>query len=415
MQGAWIISVIMVLGSLTSQYAWAKSLVSEETIALQKAQTLEFTLSNSIPVIYRYIKGSEIIHITSAMAMGQAHFKGAEQVAFPYMLELAEKASQNWPKEKLRAVLEKYASGIGCQALIEMSSCSLTTLNQSFPELLAVYADILKNPSFDLQEAKLVAQRTEAALQNAHINPEAFVNEVVNSVFYPPEHPYWMPKDKELDYFKSIQHESLPALHRRWLEDSHKVIVVIGGLEVAAIKDLLESHLGALKQGRSKIIAPPVPQFSPKKSFEFAERPIPTAYVRIKYNLPGITSPEAAGLLILSRILSEDLEDEVRTKQSLSYAIYAQNLNLAMGIGVIHASTSQPEKLLLAIRKVIENVRRKPLSERDLQRYKMIFTTSYYLTLEDHSSLAFSLASTFLYFGNYQRLYDFPKELERVT
>jgi predicted Zn-dependent peptidase len=115
------------------------------------------------------------------------------------------------------------------------------------------------------------------------------------------------------------------------------------------------------------------------------------------------------------RILSEELESEVRTKRSLSYAVYAQQVSLAMGIGVIHASTSRPKETLEAIMPVVKKLRDEKLSKEDLERHKTVFATGYFLTLEEHGSLASSLASSYLYNGNTNRLYDMPRELEKVT
>jgi predicted Zn-dependent peptidase len=55
------------------------------------------------------------------------------------------------------------------------------------------------------------------------------------------------------------------------------------------------------------------------------------------------------------------------------------------------------------------------MSKEDLERHKTVFATGYFLTLEEHSSLASSLASSYLYYGNVERLYQMPREFEKVT
>lgn len=393
----------------------AKQLVSDATIAMQKQNTEMFELPGKVPVVYRRIEGTEIVQITTAMAFGESHLPAARQPALRVLFDLLERGTKSWPKDKLYALLEKYATSINCGVSIETSACNMATLEENLPELLPVYASVLQEPAFDATEGRLIMQQAEAALKSMSQNPEAYVNEVVNSAFYGSSHPYWMPKDKELDYLKKLKLSDFPVLHNEVMKKSRKVIVVVAGMPREKLQKILTQHLGQLPQGKSELKAPPVPKFDAKRIFALADRDIPTAYVRAKFALPSFTSPDAPAVNLLMRILSEELESEVRTKRSLSYAVFAQSVSLTMGLGVIHASTSRPKETLEAIAPVVKKLRDEKLSKEDLERHKTVFATGYFLTLEEHGSLAGALASTYLYYGNTDRLYQTPRELEKVT
>lgn len=410
-----IFSLILSLGLGWTSGLSAKQLVSDATIALQRQNTETFELPGKVPVIYRRIEGTEIVQIATAMAYGEAHVPAAQQPAMGVLFELMKRGTKTWPKDKLYALVEKYAASINCGVSIETSACSMATLEEFLPELLPVYASVLQEPAFDATEGQLILQQSEAGLKSMTQNPEAYVNEVVNSVFYGGSHPYWMPNDKELENLKKLKLKDLPALHADVLKKSRKVIVVVAGMPKDKLQKLLTQHLGQLPQGTSQLKAPPTPKFNAKRNFAMADRDIPTAYVRAKFSLPPYTSPDAAAVNLLMRILSEELESEVRTKRSLSYAVFAQQVSLAMGLGVIHASTSHPKETLEAIIPVVKKLRDVKLSKDDLERHKTVFATSYFLTLEEHGSLASSLASSYLYNGNVERLYQMPRELEKVT
>ncbi len=400
---------------MNSEILQAKQLVSDATIAMQKQSTETFELSGHVPVVYRKIEGTEIFQITTALAFGEAHLPAEKQPALGLLFDLMERGTKQWPKEKLYALLEKYATAVSCGASIETTACSMATVNDNVAELLPVYASVLLNPELDSKEAQLILQQTEAGIKGSSQNPETYVNEVVNGAFYGSSHPYWMPMEKELEYLTKWKIADLPALYQDVMKRSRKVIVVVGGLPKEELIKLLEKNLGALTQGDSQLKSPPVPKFDAKRVFVQGDRDIPTAYIRAKFALPGIDSPDAPAAGLMMRILSENLESEVRTKRSLSYAVYAQTVSLAMGIGVIHASTSHPQETLEAIAPVVQKLRDKKLSVTDLERHKTVFATSYFLTLEEHSSLAGALASSYLYFGSVERLYQMPRHLEKVT
>jgi len=410
-----IFSLIILLGLTWTPILSAKQLVSDATIAMQKQNTEIFELPGKVPVIYRRIEGTEIVQIATALAYGESHVPAAQQPGLGVLFEVMKRGTKSWPKDKLYALMEKYATSIGCGVSIETSACSMATLEEYLPELLPVYASVLQEPAFDANEGQLILQQVEASLKSMTQNPEAYVNEVVNSAYYGSSHPYWMPNDKELEYLKKWKLKDLPALHADVMKKSRKVIVVVAGMPKDKLQKLLTEHLGKLTQGKSELKAPPVPKFNKKRVFALADRDIPTAYLRAKFSLPAVTSPDAPAVNLLMRILSEELESEVRTKRSLSYAVYAQSVSLAMGIGVIHASTSRPQETLEAIVPVIRKLRDEKLSKEDLERHKTVFATGYFLTLEEHSSLASALASTWLYYGNSDRLYQTPRELEKVT
>jgi zinc protease len=393
----------------------AKQLVSDATISMQKQNTEIFELPGKIPVVYRRIEGTEIVQIATALAYGESHLPAEKQPHLGVLFELMKRGTKTWPKDKLYELMEKYATSINCGVSIETSACSMATLEENLPELLPVYASVLKEPALDLDEGQLIMKQVEASLKSMTQNPEAYVNEVVNSVFYGAQHPYWVPNAKELEFLAKLQLKDLPALHTDVMKTSRKVIVVVAGMPKDKLQKLLTQHLGNLTQGTSELKAPPTPKFNSKKAFALADRDIPTAYVRAKFSLPPYGSPDDAAVNLLIRILSEELESEVRTKRSLSYAVYSQQVALAMGIGVIHASTSRPKETLEAIAPVVKKLREKKLSKEDLERHKTVFATGYFLTLEEHSSLASSLAASYLYNGNVERLYQMPRELEKVT
>jgi predicted Zn-dependent peptidase len=135
----------------------------------------------------------------------------------------------------------------------------------------------------------------------------------------------------------------------------------------------------------------------------------------MKFNAPSITAKDAAAADLMFEILSERLQEEVRTKRSLSYAVYAGTIQYNQGIGMISVSTSKPKETIDAITAVVKNFKEKGVTAEELSEQRNVFTTSYFLTLESQNSLASALASFQNYFGNAKKLYDLPDQLAGVT
>ncbi len=63
----------------------------------------------------------------------------------------------------------------------------------------------------------------------------------------------------------------------------------------------------------------------------------------------------------------------------------------------------------------IKDFLKKPLSQEEVEEYKNIYETAYFLTLEEHSSLCNALGSHLIYKNEIDSFYDFPKQLEKIN
>jgi predicted Zn-dependent peptidase len=157
------------------------------------------------------------------------------------------------------------------------------------------------------------------------------------------------------------------------------------------------------------------PAFDPSKRLAFEHREIPTAYIKLKFNAPSITAKDAPAADLMFEILSERLQEEIRTKRSLSYAVYAGTIQYNQGIGIISVSTSKPKETIDAIASVVKDFKAKGVTAEELNEQRNVFTTSYFQTLESQNSLAGALSSFQNYFGNARKLYELPSQLAGVT
>ena len=64
---------------------------------------------------------------------------------------------------------------------------------------------------------------------------------------------------------------------------------------------------------------------------------------------------------------------------------------------------------------VVKSFKELGVTQEELNEYRNIFTTSYFLTLESHGSLAGALSSFQFYFGDAKKLYDLPQKISAVT
>ncbi|MEI6398537.1 MAG: pitrilysin family protein [Pseudomonadota bacterium] len=390
------------------------SSANTETAADRRLTSVS-TLKNGIPLIIRETPGSDIVHIELSYTTGTSSLSPDRRALNLLAFETMPYATKKYSKEKVFALTEKYSFGVECKGGVEVSHCQVETVKDFLPQALDLLLSVVTEPIFNAEDVDLSKKQRVADFQQEAQNPETQVNAVVNTVFYDASHPYRLLPEDGIKQTLPLTVEDLRGYHRTTLDASTMYLIYAGPKIDKTTITKLNEGLGKIgKTNRTPQPIPP-PAFDPKNSFAFEHRAIPTAYIRMKFNAPSATSPDAAAAEVMFQILSEKLHEEVRTKRSLSYAIHAGTIQYKEGIGMIAASTSKPRETIETIAAVVRDFRDKGVSQENLNEYRNIFTTGYYLTMETHDQLANALSSSQAYFGDATRLYDLPARLNAVT
>lgn len=387
----------------------------EESARRQTALTTIKTWPNGVIFIQREIPGSEITHLEVNFPAGQQDLPEENRELPAFTFDVMQLSSKTYSKERVFAITEKLSINLRCTGGIEQSGCQVETISENLETAMKLLSAAVIEPSFNKEDVELFRQRRVADFQSESQNPEQHVNSLVNTIFYPVGHPYRHLPEDAIQQLAKITADDLKKYHASILNGQDLQIIYAGPKLSAKLEKQIEAAYGKLPQHpRKKAVIPP-PTYNPKSISTFEHRPIPTAYVRAKFNAPGAASPDAAASKVLFEIMSEELQEEVRTKRSLSYAIGAMTLQLQEGIGVVSASTSKPKETIETINEVLRKIKDKAYTDAKLAEYKNVFTTTYYLTLETHDNLAAALSTTQYHLGSALELYQLPTRIQAVT
>jgi len=413
-KNSWPLIVLLALSGPVA-HGKAKELVTDDAINAQKEMTHHFSLSNDIRVVYREVPGSEIVNLVVNFDFGLRDLPHGKKSQSNHLFSTMAMAARGFSKTRVFRLTEQYALQLGCSDGLEVSSCSLGTVNEYWQNALPLFAAIVKEPTLSEADLKLTAERLQARARQGSQDPSSYVNDVANRVFYEANHPFYVTDEQVISELGNFKRSELVPLHKQILNAKRMVITVVGSKDLKSLKADLERHFGKIKGQDSERPPVPRPRFDPAKNFEFEHRDIPTAYLLLKFNGVDLGAEDELAVSIMIDILSDLLSEEIRTRRSLTYAVYAQTLQHSIGIGAIQASTSKPKETLEAIRLVIDRLKKKPLSEEDLAERKTVYATGYFLRQETHGSLASSLSSHYLRRGSLDYFYYLPKKLASLT
>lgn len=408
---------LVAIALLLSANIASAELVSKESIQRQVNLTHKSSLPNKIPVVVRNVDSSDILVVDVSFKSGIRDFPDGKKALNQFVFKGMPFGGKEFPKEKLYALTEKESIGLECEGGIEISHCSVAALSEQLDVALRLLADVILHPEFDKSAMENLRARLVSEQLSTMQNPDKAVNEIVNQVYYPKGHPYRMDSADAAVELKKMNLTELKKTHDELLDASLMQIVAVTNLPTAKILPLLAKHFGAIaNHGKIKKRSPVHdPKYVAAHDFVLNNRDVPTAYMRAKFPVPGQTHKDATATRLTFEILSDELTEEIRTRRSLSYAVFAAPIQHTIGIGLLSASTPKPKETLEAMVQVLHKVMTKPYTKEQLEEYKTGFITNYYLTLENHVSLATALGTSLAYFNDANELYSLPQKLDKLN
>ena len=389
--------------------------ISPQAIREQIALTQQTNLKNDVNVVIRQAPSSKVVVIQATFKFGIRDLPVGKKTYALLMPKMLSVGSKKFPKEKLFSTLEKNNIDFDCEGGIETTYCVAATVSDQLPLALNILRDGMLNPALTNKDFELLRTRLIAEQKSTLQNSEKSVNDLVNSIFYGEKHQFSLSAKSAIEELNKSNLGEVKAIHSTLIKELNLNIVVVSSISTNKILASLTTAFGSLKKTKSMRQEVLNPVYITGHDFAYEDRDVPTAYLRSKFNIPIATPRDYMLGRLFFEILSEEMWQEIRTKRSLSYSAFASPIYHSIGVGMIALSTPKPQEALEALAQIIQKMRSQPLSAEELNEYKTGFTTSYFLSLESHSSLAAALSEAVNRFGDVKTFYELPKELESIT
>jgi zinc protease len=134
---------------------------------------------------------------------------------------------------------------IGVSLSRDVSRVSLSALSSQLPQALALYAQLITEPTFPDAELARVKTRLLAAIAREKAEPFGAARRVLSRLLYGEGHPYaYAGLGLERDV-QAITRADLVAFHARWLRPDRATLVVVGDTTLAQLQPLLEKYFGS--------------------------------------------------------------------------------------------------------------------------------------------------------------------------
>src|SRR5690606_38579322 len=129
-----------------------------------------------------------------------------------------------------------FAGGGGEETSVEMSS-----LTPTLDQVIAIWADVIRNPAFNEADFKRIQAQQVQGLQQAMLQPNSIGSRVMSKVLWGQDHPYGrlvLPADVQ-----KLTPADTKAFHDGWFGPNNATLFVVGDTTMAEIKPKLEAAL----------------------------------------------------------------------------------------------------------------------------------------------------------------------------
>jgi zinc protease len=137
------------------------------------------------------------------------------------------------------------------RADLDTGSVSLSALTDKLDPSLAVFGDVILNPSFPADELERLRRRRVAQIQQEGAQPIGIALRVLPGLIYGADHAYGLPLTGSgtIESVGKISRDTLVKFHADWFKPSNATIVVVGATTMSDIKPRLEKLFASWKPG----------------------------------------------------------------------------------------------------------------------------------------------------------------------
>ena len=369
--------------------------------------------ANGLKVIFKQNTANDILSVNMYFKGGVVNLNEDQAGLEALTLLVAQKATKNYPKDKLNATLERMNTQINSNASLDYSRLSMICVKQYFDASWNIFVDMLLNPSFSEEDLNLERDRLISSIKQVNDNPDAYLRKVVINEFYV-DHPYSVPVSGTEETLNSFTTQDLKDFMSIRLQTSEILLVVVGNTTMADLQQKVKDAFGNLPVGSyTKISIQEVNHAEP--SIKIIHRELPTNYIQGSYSAPQRGTTEGYTMLIANSILRDRVWEEVRTKRSLSYAPSTRYVNNFSNYGAIYVTAVDPDTTIKVMINELERLKNELISDKELSNKIRQFITFYYMGNETNQAQENALAFYELAGIGYNEVSEFLTHVNKVT
>ncbi len=289
--------------------------------------------------------------------------------------------------------LESLAAPISISLGMEYGTGSLSVLKKDLPRAFAIFADIIRNPSFD--DAKLEQEKNLKIeeLRRVFDKPQRLAFREYRRAIYAGDPRGRLP---EIASIEKLEREDLTAFHKAHFFPRNLRFAVTGDLSKQEALELINRHFGDW-DAEGDFGTPPLPKPQANSPLYYYEKKVPQSTVIIGTIGPGKESPDFYPFTVLDHILGSGgfrsrIFQEIRSNRGLAYSA-GSFYDGRQGYGTFGAyamtKSESTGQVLSLMEGILKEARESRVPAQDVHQAKRSIVNSYIFSFTSSHMIAF--------------------------
>jgi zinc protease len=354
-------------------------------------------LSNGIVVLVRENHSSPSVVVSGYLRVG-AYDEQAERAGLAaFTANALMRGTVNRTFDQIYEELESVGASVGVSGGTHTTGFGTKSLVEDLPLTLGVLADVLRRPTFPLDEIKKLQGEILTDLEERTHDTRRMASLAFYEQAYPKEHPYARSLGGYTDTIKTIGRDDLAGFYAGGYGPQGMAIVIVGAVEAADVLAQIETAFGdwpGHSYGRDPL--PDVPRITEVHEHAVSIAGKTQADIVLGYPGPARSAPDFLDALVCNTILGVfglmgRLGEKVRDEQGLAYYSYSR-VSGGPGPGpwriIAGVDPAGVEPAVASIRAEIRRMCEELVGEEELNDNRAFITGSLPLRLETNEGVA---------------------------
>ena len=325
--------------------------------------------------------------------------------------------------DQLSEAMQALGSSIGVSIGGESGSMSFLVMKGKLEPMLALFADVLINPSFPDPALERLRGRTLINLQQAKDRTPSIANVVFPKILYTADHPYGRTMTDAS--VKAITRADLVAYHKAYFRPGRSVITVVGDVSANGVKQMFDKSLAAWPAGGSMpVFHYPTPAAPKATTIYLVDKP---GAAQSTFALgevgPARNTPDYYPLRVLNSFFGEQFQSRlnanIREQKGYSYGV-SSRFSYGRGPGPFRAGgdivTEKSDSALIEFMKELRGMRgERPITDDEMQAAKNALIQSLPQRFSSVRGVNSAVADIFTQDLPQDYYQSFPKQVNAVT
>lgn len=211
------------------------------------------TLKNGMEVVLAKRPGVPTVVMRMMFDAGYASDQFSKPGTASLAMSMMDEGTKNKSALEISEELQTLGANLWANSDLDASYVNLNTLKPTLEPSLDMMADVILNPAFPQEDFDRLKNETMVQIQREKSQPVPMALRILPKFLYGDGHAYSQPLTGSgfENTVQSMTREDMMKFHETWIRPNNATLMVVGDLDMAELKPLLEKRFGDWKKGKT--------------------------------------------------------------------------------------------------------------------------------------------------------------------